>query len=413
MAQSRTTIESVWAAKGNLPDNAIVATADGKYPALDGSLITNVGAGDLLAANNLSELTATASVARTNLELGAADTVEFGAFIPPAGTTAEIDAITTATVGQVVIDTDRNRSVRFTGAATYDVVGYTSSSTYYVDPQSGNDATGAIGGLPFVTINGALTQAVSDGASPIIVQCLSGFYSEEDALNGISTISSVSIKFDVGSVYANGAMAGPMFDTTTATLANLSYIGGHLSFNLNNYGFFKGAASSKSTILELEAVPSAPTTSPLFEVTSGRANVLVNGLADYANSTQPFVVASGDAKVTCVGLSAFYGIPLASPVFPLSKLSGTATLKLTNVSVENAGLCEITSDTACKLIIRDCNCSDGFFPGAVLTVKAPAASTNPKAFALGVNAVPAAATDITVDVTFGQFIVDASADDLF
>ena len=42
MAQSTTTIESVWAAKGNLPDNAIVATADGKYPALDGSLITNI-----------------------------------------------------------------------------------------------------------------------------------------------------------------------------------------------------------------------------------------------------------------------------------------------------------------------------------------------------------------------------------
>ena len=42
MAQSTKTIESVWAAKGNLPDNAIVSTADGKYPALDGSLITNI-----------------------------------------------------------------------------------------------------------------------------------------------------------------------------------------------------------------------------------------------------------------------------------------------------------------------------------------------------------------------------------
>jgi hypothetical protein len=91
MARSTTTIESVWAAKGNQPDNAIVATADGKYPALDGSLITNVG--DLLAANNLSELTATASVARTNLELGETDTVEFGTVIPPTGTTAEIDAV--------------------------------------------------------------------------------------------------------------------------------------------------------------------------------------------------------------------------------------------------------------------------------------------------------------------------------
>ena len=96
MPQNTTSIESVWAAKGNQPDNAIVATADGKYPALDGSLITNIsggGSGDLLAANNLSELTATASVARTNLELGDADTVEFGGFVPPTGTTAEIDAI--------------------------------------------------------------------------------------------------------------------------------------------------------------------------------------------------------------------------------------------------------------------------------------------------------------------------------
>jgi hypothetical protein len=42
MTQPTTRIEDVWAAKGNLPDNAIVATADGKYPALDGSLITSV-----------------------------------------------------------------------------------------------------------------------------------------------------------------------------------------------------------------------------------------------------------------------------------------------------------------------------------------------------------------------------------
>jgi hypothetical protein len=42
MTQPTARIEDVWAAKGNLPDNAIVATADGKYPALDGSLITGV-----------------------------------------------------------------------------------------------------------------------------------------------------------------------------------------------------------------------------------------------------------------------------------------------------------------------------------------------------------------------------------
>lgn len=127
MAQNRKTIESVWATKGNLPDNAIVATADGKYPALDGSLITNVGAGDLLAANNLSELTATASVARTNLELGDADTVEFGAletsqFNFPDLTTSELNAVTDAVAGDTYFDSDRGQFVRFTGAASYDVV---------------------------------------------------------------------------------------------------------------------------------------------------------------------------------------------------------------------------------------------------------------------------------------------------
>ena len=51
MAYKTTPIEQVWAAKGNLPDNAIVATADGKYPALDGSLITGIaGAGDMNAS---------------------------------------------------------------------------------------------------------------------------------------------------------------------------------------------------------------------------------------------------------------------------------------------------------------------------------------------------------------------------
>jgi len=44
---------------------------------------------------------------RTSFGLGAADTVEFGGFVPPSGTTAEIDAVTTADIGQVMVDTDR------------------------------------------------------------------------------------------------------------------------------------------------------------------------------------------------------------------------------------------------------------------------------------------------------------------
>lgn len=67
MAQSRKTIESVWAAKGNLPDSAIVATSDGKYPALDGSLITGIaGSGDMNASVYDPNTVAADAFARAN-----------------------------------------------------------------------------------------------------------------------------------------------------------------------------------------------------------------------------------------------------------------------------------------------------------------------------------------------------------
>ena len=59
---------------------------------------------------------------RTSFGLGAADTVEFGGLVPPSGTTAEIDAVTTATIGQVMIDTDRNVQARFTAPAVYEII---------------------------------------------------------------------------------------------------------------------------------------------------------------------------------------------------------------------------------------------------------------------------------------------------
>lgn len=59
---------------------------------------------------------------RTSFGLGAADTVEFGGFVPPSGTTAEIDSVTDAVVGQVMINSDSGQLVRFTGAATYEAI---------------------------------------------------------------------------------------------------------------------------------------------------------------------------------------------------------------------------------------------------------------------------------------------------
>jgi len=71
---------------------------------------------------------------RSSMGLGSADVVEFGAIVPPAGTTAEIDAVTSAVVGQVMVDTDRKLQVRFTSASAYEALGsdLDSNSTVYV-----------------------------------------------------------------------------------------------------------------------------------------------------------------------------------------------------------------------------------------------------------------------------------------
>tara|TARA_R110001592_G_scaffold328826_1_gene610446 strand:+ start:407 stop:1486 length:1080 start_codon:yes stop_codon:yes gene_type:complete len=84
------------------------------------------------------------AAARTSLELGATDTVEFGGFVPPSGTTAEIDAVTTAEIGQVMVDTDRKGQVRFTGASAYeDIGGLNSSAVVQVNAGASTAENGA------------------------------------------------------------------------------------------------------------------------------------------------------------------------------------------------------------------------------------------------------------------------------
>ena len=107
---------------------------------------------DLLNSSNESG-------ARTSVGLGATDTVEFGALIPPAGTTAEIDSVTNATAGQVMIDTDRRRQVRFTGLSSY-VDLYSTTSTVEVGAygnavENGNSFKNAYTSAKALTPNGS------------------------------------------------------------------------------------------------------------------------------------------------------------------------------------------------------------------------------------------------------------------
>ena len=240
MAQGTTTIESVWAAKGNLPDNAIVATADGKYPALDGSLITNIsggGSGDLLAANNLSELTATASVARTNLELGATNTVEFGAletsqFNFPNLTTAELNAVTDAVAGDAYFDSDRGQFVRFTGAASYDVV--TSRVV---------DASASLSADPALTLDGSrLNESglLIGSTNPSSLQGQLSVWSSKNpqdapAVNYVKFTSGVPVGwYDINNTGA-GIVTAPVFTPGTLLQINTDPTENDVAFVFNKY----------------------------------------------------------------------------------------------------------------------------------------------------------------------------------
>ena len=98
-------------ARANLGIGSSATNEAGAFlsPAGDGSQLTNITAaqvgavgtndGALLAANNLSELTATAATARYNLGLGSAATNDASAFLAPAGNGSQLTGITAAQVG--------------------------------------------------------------------------------------------------------------------------------------------------------------------------------------------------------------------------------------------------------------------------------------------------------------------------
>tara|TARA_R110002153_G_scaffold271082_1_gene438062 strand:+ start:1028 stop:2050 length:1023 start_codon:yes stop_codon:yes gene_type:complete len=110
------------------------------------------------------------SGARTAIGLGGTDTVEFGAFIPPAGTAAEIDAVSNATIGQVMLDTDRDQIVRFTGASSREVVA--SKVRYFEDE---NTASAAL------TLNDSKlleSGIVADGAGEVFIKTASDSFKD-------------------------------------------------------------------------------------------------------------------------------------------------------------------------------------------------------------------------------------------
>ena len=116
---------------------------------------------------------------RTSFGLGAADTVEFGGFVPPSGTTAEIDAIADAVVGQVMINSDSGQLVRFTGSATYEAI--TAAKSHKLDSVA---ASGTVTLLNSGFVESGLITPSPDVNSPVNVVLIFTSGTSLDGTNG-------------------------------------------------------------------------------------------------------------------------------------------------------------------------------------------------------------------------------------
>ena len=143
---------------------------------------------------------------RTSFGLGAADTVEFGGFVPPSGTTAEIDMVADAVVGQVMINSDSGQLVRFTGAATYELI--TVAKSHKLDSVA---ASGTVTLLNSGFVESGLITPSPNVNSPVNVVQVFTSGTSLDGTNGTLTVY----------LYHDGAQ-GPAgwYDAGTFTLSN-------------------------------------------------------------------------------------------------------------------------------------------------------------------------------------------------
>ncbi len=127
---------------------------------------------------------------RTNAGLGATDTVSFGSFIPPSGTTAEIDAVSDATVGSIMVNTDTKDIIRFTSASAYEVVSPQNSTPTTINATAGAEASTSGTAFSSDTIEFDLSEVAVGESAVFEVDC---FMAIRD-INAAGSIPATTLK---------------------------------------------------------------------------------------------------------------------------------------------------------------------------------------------------------------------------
>jgi hypothetical protein len=319
----------------------------------DGTFATPAGGGDLLAANNLSELT-NAATARTNLSLGALSTLNTvsGANLDPAISINTTGSITTTGASTLAATTVTSLTGAGTRMVVADAAGLLSSQAIPAGATT-NNLTTATAGVSIVNgtgaVNGTLPVAVdiqnATAAQPGLLTA-ADFSTFNNKGNGTVTTLSVATANGISGTVANptttpaitltlGAITpASVVATGTVSGSNLSgtNTGDEVVFSSGADGLVPAPGPSTGRVLRDDGIWVTPAGSgdmlkSTYDSNSDNVVDLASTVTTNANLTGP-VTSTGNA--TAIANGAITNAMLANP--SVANLSGTNTGDQINIT---------------------------------------------------------------------------------
>ena len=369
---------------------------------------------DLIVSTDIDTLLSSASnnAARTNLGLGATDTVEFGAILPPAGTTAEIAALfagSLAVPGALYVDSETGSQwLAVTSSVKKLISGpVDSSGFYFVNSNAGDDNTGLINDprLPFKTIKAAFDALEADAPSGIISVYIAGnaAYDEVDVMANVTMVGTNVRVFCERTTLFSTPSGGVVFDNTTKHVNFVGIFG--YPVTITNYAgvLYAGDAItgvSGGSFFELGSV-GCGSTSGMIQLTGGSAKVSAERL-QFSGSGKLFLSAVDTTVITDVINAQFTSVSF--PPHKLVEVSGTTHCTIINARTKNCAWASLLDATAI-VVIQNCAHWRQSLGDSMLA----AVPTSNVFFIGNSGSVVALPANITPNLTFGTYTVNAAS----